>query len=106
MITVAISLRYSFCASSIATRLLTRGLSVKTRLILSSYSNVMSSSMVCTIILSAKPCTVKVENAWMSPNSKRTDHHYIYPRECDGIYNIQKQTGELCNHSCSNEASC
>ena len=75
MITVAMSLRYSFCASSVATRLLTGGLSVKTRLILSSYSNVMSSSMVCTIILSAKPCTGMVENAWKSPDSERTDHH-------------------------------
>ena len=76
MITVAMSLRYSFCASSVATRLLTGGLSVKTRLILSSYSNVMSSSMVCTIILSAKPCsTGMVENAWKSPDSKRTDQH-------------------------------
>ena len=75
MITVAMSLRYSFCASSVSTRLLTGGLSVKTRLILSSYSNVMSSSMVCTIILLAKPCTGMVENAWKSPDSTRTDHH-------------------------------
>ena len=77
MITVAMSLRYSFCASesNIATRLSTTGLSVKTRLILSSYSNVMSSLMVCTIILSAKPCTGMIENAWKSPDSKRTDHH-------------------------------
>ena len=75
MITVAMSLRYSFCASSVATKLPTRGLNVKTRLILSSYSNVMSSSMVCTIISSAKPCTMMVENAWKSLDSKRTDHH-------------------------------
>ena len=75
MITVAMSLRYSFCASNIATKLSTTGLSVKTRLILSSYSNVMSSLMVCTIILSAKPCTGMIENAWKSPDSKRTDHH-------------------------------
>ena len=75
MITVAMSLRYSFCASSVATRLFTGGLSVKTRLSLSSYSNVMASSMVCTIILSAKPCTGVVENVWKSSGSKRTDHH-------------------------------
>ena len=75
MITVTMSLRYSFCASSVATRLPTGGLSVKTRLNLSSYSNVMSSSMVCTIISSANPCTGMVENACMSPGSKKTDHH-------------------------------
>ena len=75
MITVAMSLRYSFCASSVSTGSGGLGKSVKTKLILSSYSNVMSSSMVCTIISSAKPCTMMAENAWKSPDSKRTDHH-------------------------------
>ena len=58
----------------------------------------MSSSMVCTIISSAKPCTGMVENGWKSPDSKRTDHHklyYIYPRECDGIY-IYRNKQESC----------
>ena len=75
MVTVAMSLRYSFSSSSVATGIGGLRESVKTRLILSSYSNVMSSSMVCTIISSAKACTMMVENAWKSPGSKRTDHH-------------------------------